>query len=591
VRLDGLPLAIELAAARSKLFPPKALLARLDKRLALLTGGPRDLPARQQTLRNAIAWSYDLLDPAEQAVFARLGVFVGGCTLEAAEAVLADDRTDDEGDLTAYIPASAVLDGLASLVDKSLLKEVESVGNTARFMMLETIREYALERLEDSGEADAIRRRHVRFFTEFAEAAEPHLYGAGQAAWVRSLEVDHPNLRAVLAWSIEHASPIGLRLAGALGWFWHFHSHHHDGRDWLLKALASAKDAQGTEVDLWRAKALNQVGYLSLFVHDLMQAHSSLEQSVALWRTVRHSRGLAHALCDWGAAAYFEGDLPEARTRLEESITVFRQLGEKQGLVRALFWHGLVACLQRDLAIARASAEESINLGREVGDVSNIAASMSGVLAYIAFLQADYAGAQSLWEEGLRLAREVDDKPGIALTLSALGSVIYLHGHAARAKPIFEEGLQIWHELGSQHNIAWGLDMLGHVALQQHDLRHAASLFEESLTLRRDLKETHTMAWCLAGLASVAVAEGRMEWAARLLATTAGLQEASGKNFDATTWIGGAGHIPIISQAEFERHVAAVRAALGDDIFAAAWAAGRALPLEQAIAEALAIRG
>jgi predicted ATPase/class 3 adenylate cyclase len=597
VRLDGLPLAIELAAARSKLFPPKALLARLDKRLSLLTSGPRDLPARQQTLRNAIAWSYDLLDAAEQAIFARLSVFVGGCTLKAAEAVLADDQAGNQGDLTASIPASVVIDGLTSLLDKSLLKQEERVDAEPRFVMLETIREYALEQLGASGEEPELLRRHTRFFMELAEAAEEHFDGPGQRAWMIYLEAEHDNLRAALAWAIEAASDMGLRLAGALGRFWDVQGHHREGRDWLLKVLAQTKDDDRVQVKGSHAKALNQAGYLAAFQYDVTQAHSLLDQSVALWRAVGDQRGLAYALCDWGAAAFFQwspaanlqGTLRQARLHLEESISVFRQLAEKKGLIRALFWHGLIAYHQGDDEIVRASSEACIELAREIGAVSFIAAATAN-LGGIAFRQGDYAAAQSLWEEALQLARDVGDIPTVAVLGSELGSLNYLQGNYELAKRLFEEVLQISRQLGIQHEIAWVLELLGNVSLQQHECKQAAAHFQESLALWAELHETHDIARCLAALAHVAEAEGRMERAARLLGATAVVLEASGKNFDDTE-LTGVGRIPITTQSDYERHVAAVRAALSAEAFAAAWATGRTLSLEQAIAEALAISG
>jgi predicted ATPase len=589
VRLDGLPLAIELAAARAKLFAPTALLARLHDRFALLRGGARDQPTRQQTLRNAIDWSYHLLTPAEQRLFRRLAVFVGGCTLEGAASV-GKDRGSGMGHLTPdpRSPASPAptptLDALESLVDKNLLTQTDD-GEELRFRMLETIREYALDRLEESGEADAIRQQHAHFFVELAEAAEPHLYGAGQQTWVTRLEVENDNLRSALAWAIEHARAIGLRLTGALGWFWHLHGHHREGRDWLLQALDRAKDA-GVELDRWRAKALDQAGYLAMYLHDPPQPTVLLEQSVALWRKVGDPRGLAHALCDWGAAVQSsQGDLKLARVLLDESIAVFRQVGEQQGLVRALFWHGLTTSRQDDFVPARASAEESIVLGREVGDISNVAASMVGVLGYIAIRQGDYGAAHSFLEAGLRLMREVDDKPGIALSLGFLGSLFYRQGRYAEARPRFEESLRIWREMGSYSYSAWSLYTLGYVALRQYEGQHAAALLAESLALCRELGEAHGLARCLAGLAEVAQAAGELERAARLFGATAARLAASGRYLE-DTLAEPSGRVPITSQAEFERQVAAVRAAMGDDAFAAAWAEGHALPLERAIAEA-----
>ncbi len=572
-QLDGLPLAIELAAARVKLLPPHALLARLDQRLQLLTGGARDAPARQQMMRAAIAWSYDLLTPAEQGLFRRLAVFVGGWTLAAAEAAGTAD-----GDLSID-----VLDGLAALLDKSLLKPEAGATGEPRFRMLETIRAYALEQLEARGEAEAIRQRHAHFFMALAETAEPHLYGAGQQTWVRRLEVDNDNLRAALGWATHNASEIGLRLAGALGWFWHFHGDHRKGREWLLRLLERAKN-DGDHLDRFRAKALNQAGYLAMWLHDLAQANALLEQSVVLWRAVGEPRGLAHALCDWGVVE-FEGDLNMARVRLEESIVLFRLVDDTQGLVRALFWHGGITSRQGDFATARANAEESIRLGREIGDISNIAASTGGVLGYIAFRQGDYVVSQSHSLESLRLHREGDDRPGIALALGNLGCLAYLQGQYEQVRPLLEERLQIWRELDNQHAIAWSLYALGYLALRQNNSSQAATLFAESLALWREHGETQGMARCLAGLAAVAHAAGQLERTARLLAATQVLLEASGRPFEDTERDPTAGY-PITSQAKFDLHVAAVRAALGDAAFETAWAAGQTLTLDQAVAEA-----
>ncbi len=572
-RLDGLPLAIELAAARIKLFSAEALLARLNDRLRLLTGGARDLPTRQQALRATIDWSYQLLAPAEQRLFWRLAVFVGGWTLEAAEAVC-----NQAGDL-----GTEVIDGLQTLVDHSLVRQEADPDGALRFRRLETIGEYASELLVASGELESLQRQHARFFTTRAEAAEPHLHGAQKRVWIQRLVVEHDNLQAALAWSIEQTDDIGLRLVGALGRFWHFHGDHREGRDWLLRMLERAKNATSADEDRLRAKALNQAGYLALYLHDIPEANTLLEQSVALWRMVGDPYGLARALCDWGAAEFADPNL--GRARLKESISLFRQLGDKQGLVRALHWHGHTSAQQGELEDARISAEESIALGRDIGDISNVAASMESVLGYIAFCQGDYAAAQALGEEGLRLYREVDDKPGIALVLGSLGTLAYLQGQFEQAKPLLEERLQIWREFGSQHFVAWSLYALGYLALRQNNVQHAIVLFVEALTLFHALNERHGMARCLAGLAEVAQARGQLERAARLLAATQLLLEANGRLVEYTKW-DSADSYSITSQAEFERHVAAVRAALGEAAFDAAWAAGQALTLDQAVEEA-----
>ncbi len=572
-KVDGLPLAIELAAARVRALTPQTLLGQLNSRLQLLTGGAVDTPARQRTLQATIDWSYQLLATDEQILFQRLAAFAGGCTLEAAAAVVNSGG------------AVVLLNGLESLLDKHLLVQTE-VSAEPRFRMLETIREYAIERLGASGEADSIRQRHAQYFLELAEAAEPHIYGTDQRAWIQRLKLEHDNLRSALAWAAPHASALALRLAGTLGGFWHLSGYSREGRDWLLHALNQATDGMGADIDRLRAKALNQAGYLAIWLRDVPQATTLLEQSMALWRVLGEPRGLARALCDCGLAVYNQGNFANARVLLEESIAAFRTVREKQGLVRALFWHGRIACFQGDFATARASAEEGIRLGHEIGDITDIASCMAGILFDIAVHQGEYQAAQSLAAEGLRLYREVEDKPGIMLTLGDVGSVAYLQGQYDQAKQRFEEQLQVSRELDSQQDMAWSLSALGYVALRQHEEPRAAALFTERLALHRELSDPHGIATCLAGLAEVAEVAGQLERAAWLQGATEVLLAASGRHLEDTEW-DIFGYLPLTSQAEFERHVATVRAGLGEEAFAAAWAEGMAMTLEQALTEVL----
>jgi predicted ATPase len=296
-RLDGLPLAIELAAARIKLFAPEGLLLRLGQRLQVLTGGPRDSPERQQTLRNTIDWSYKLLDESEQALFWRLGVFVGGCTLEAAEAVCRgwELRGGSWGsDATAPTaisqPATPILEGFKALVDKSLLRRMESSDSEPRFVMLETVREYVLERLEASGETDLLRQWHAGYFVALTEAAEPHIIGTDQAAWLNRLEAEHDNLRAALEWLLKHREvEAGLRLAGVLWIFWNVRGYRSEGRRWLEEALERSEGA----TTAMRAKALNGAGGLAYSQGDYAQATALYEQSLALWQELGDLQGRA----------------------------------------------------------------------------------------------------------------------------------------------------------------------------------------------------------------------------------------------------------------------------------------------------------
>ena len=574
--LDGLPLAIELAAARVRLLPPKKMLTQLGSRLRFLTGGARDLPARHQTLRGTMDWSYDLLDADEKTLFRRLAVFVGGCTLEAAEAVGNASGDPSSGHRGEPVEPSGqaldVLNGLERLVDQNLLQQSE-VGGEPRFAMLETIREYALERLAESGEAEAIRKQHARFFLALAEEAEPKLYGAEQAAWLDRLEMEYNNLRAALAWSIDRAIDVGLRLAGTLGRFWHVRAKHSEGRDWLAKALAKSK-GYGTDVDSFRAKALNQAGILAYFQDDITTAYALQEESVALSRELGDKRDLAQALCDLGVAVLEQGDLTQARSLIEESIALFRQIDDKSGLGRALQWHGAVAYREHDYERSRSSLGESISLAQETGDINQLAFS-TGTLGHIAFEQGDYAAAQSFFEKGLILFREAKDKVGVAYALGNLGDSLYKQGNYEEAKTFYEESLELHQKIGGKSAVASMLSGLGHVSLHQNHWQQAQALFAESLALHWELGDKEGIAACLAGLAGVAERERQPERVARLLGAAEALLEASDIR------------LPTIIQAEYDRIVAAVRAQLDEAAFAAAWAEGRARDLEATVAELL----
>ncbi|HEU5102309.1 MAG TPA: tetratricopeptide repeat protein, partial [Roseiflexaceae bacterium] len=533
-RLDGLPLALELAAARVKLFSPQALLARLERRLNVLTGGPRDLPSRQQTLRSTIDWSYNLLSASEQALFARLGVFVSGCALEVAEAVCNAD-----GDLLLD-----VLDGLAALVDKSLLQQIEQANGQPRFTMLETIREYALERLAAQGEAEALRERHLAYYLALAEAAEPHLRGAEQIVWADRLEVEHDNLRAALAWAHQHGADDGssaadaeaeLRLAGALFWFWDIRNYQIEGRRWLEGALARTGAPARTAA---RAMALFAAGRLTAHWGDYVAGGARLEESVALWRELGDKRGLALALTyanGLGWVALYERRVAEARALFAEGVALWRELGDKWGLAMALW--SLGAAVRRD----------------------------------------DPAAARPILEESVALFRDVGDAWGLMHTREQLGVVARAEGDYMQAGLLFEESLAISRETGNKGSLAASLQGLADVVQDQGDYARALVLYQESVALARRLEWREGIARCLVGIGGVASAVGQAERAARLLSAAETLLNSIG--LSVAVW-------PEV-RAGFDRYVAAARAQLSEEAFAAAWAAGRVMPLEQVIAEAL----
>jgi predicted ATPase len=479
IRLDGLPLAIELAAARSKLFAPTALLRRLDRRLALLSHGPHDLPRRQQTLRAAITWSYDLLSEAEQRLFRRLGIFVGGCTLDAVAAVC-----DTDGDL-----ANSVVDGMAALLDQSLVQREMGADGEPRFTMLETIREYALEQLEASDEAENIQRPHAEYYLMLAETAEAHLRGPEQAVWLDRLDNEHDNFRAVLAWSIERrAADLGLRLAGALYWFWEMRAYQREGGTWLEEVLAHPQGAAA-----WRAKALAGAGALA-------------------WQV----------------------DPGQAIGLLTKSLMLYRAIEDESGIARA-----------------------SLHLGE------------------LALYEEDYGQAISLCEESLRLFRKLKDKIGIAWATEDLGGLMLVQKNYVPAKVFLEESFTLGKELGDRRKMASSLRSLGFVALMQGEHQQAAQLCKESLILCRQLGHKRFIVDCLLGLAGAAAIAAQPKRAVQLLGVAEMLREDIGI------------FIPPVMQNAYNFFLTIARSQLDAAIFAATWEAGRALSLEQAVAEAL----
>jgi predicted ATPase/DNA-binding CsgD family transcriptional regulator/Tfp pilus assembly protein PilF len=531
VRLDGLPLAIELAAARIKVLSPQALLARLSNRLGLLTGGMRDLPLRQQMLRRTVDWSYELLAPAEQRLFRRLGVFVGGCTLSAVEAVCAE-ISDAELD---------ILDGMAGLVDQSLLRHEEQADGDSRFLMLETIREYALECLRGSGEAQAIRRRHAVYYLTLVEEAAPRLLGTEQGSWLARLEREHDNLRAVLAWSLtgRDAPPadpadaaVGVRVAAALSGFWLMRGHLSEGRGWLAEALSVSDHIAAGD----RGKILNGAGTLAQYVCDYEQAATLHEAALAARRELADNKGIAQSLANLGNIAWAQGNVGRARDLFEESLVLLRQLEDKRNVATVL-----------------------------------------GNLALLVGEQEEYSRAQQLHDESVALKRELGDLHSVAQSLDNLGYLAVHQGHYERAKLLHEEALVLRQQLGDALGIPYSLANLGEIARRQGEPERAAELLKESLTAFRDLHDQRMVARCLELLAPLAAAWGAPEQAAKLFGAAAALREVI------------SAPLSPINRPDYDQHLAAVRAALTDEAFSAAWDIGRALPLPQAIATAQSV--
>ena len=363
-RLDGLPLAIELAASRISHLPPQALLARLERRLPLLTGGGRDQPARLQTMRNAIAWSYGLLVAEEQRLFCRLAVFVGGFTLDAAEWI-AHHPSPTSSDTRRASPET--LDLIAVLVDGSFLRQEEQPDGVPRYVMLETVRELALEQLDADGKEALIRQRHAAYFLALAEEVEAQLRGPEQLNWLSRLDLERDHLRAAMAWRLGSPSSgdTPLRLAAALHWFWHLRGHYAEGRRWLEAALASPEAAAPTAA---RMRALAGAGIMALLQGDYATTGARLEASAGLTAKLGDAEGRAYALHALGVARFFLGDSAAAHALCAESADLLRQSGDRWGHASALCALGIVAVETLNLEDAVAPLDESLRLAREVGD-------------------------------------------------------------------------------------------------------------------------------------------------------------------------------------------------------------------------------
>lgn len=520
-RLDGIPLAIELAAARVKVLTVEQIAARLDDRFRLLTGGSPRALSRHQTLRATLDWSYSLLSEEERVLFRRLSVFAGGWTLDVAEAICSEDG----------IEVSNVLDLLTRLVDKSLVM-AEPQGAETRYRMLETIRQYSSDKLTEAGEVGKIRGRHLHWFLQLTEQAEPDLSGPRKEMWLKRLEMEHDNLRAALEWSREEAGDreAGLRLVGALPEFWNAHGHLTEGREWLTVLLRENRDASNA----LRAKALSGAGFLATLQGDLSAAQGLLTEGLVLQREVGDTQGVAYSINRLGRVAEAEGDYERASTLYEESLGLFRELGDRDNIARLLS-----------------------NMG------------------YLAWSQGHFAKAQALLEESLGMDRASGNKWGIALALNRLGLVAAYTRDFQRAASYYEESLALFRELAAKYNIGIVLNNLGDLALRQGDPEPARALLEQSMALLREARAKPVMLVTLLNLGYVEVHEGEYERAARVFGAWEALSEAIH-----------ASPLPC-DRADHERAVSAVRAVLGETSSRRLWSEGRAMAMEQAIQEAL----
>jgi predicted ATPase/serine/threonine protein kinase len=471
-RLDGLPLAIELAAARIKLLSPSAMLTRLESRLNLLTGGARDLPTRQQTLRNTVDWSYGLLNGAEQTLFRRLSVFTGGCTLEGVEAVC-----DTKGDL-----GLDVLDGMASMVDKSLAQQVEQVDKETRFFMLSTIREYALERLAESDDESATRRAHAAYYLVLAEEGAEDI--AAQPEWLDRFEVEHDNFRLAIDYLIKAGdADWGLRLGTALFRFWETREHLTEGRDAIARLLSLEGAAARPKL---RARLLFAGAVLTAAQRDYSSAFPLFEESLETCVKLNDNRGVAVALNALAVNRRDRGELAAASSLFERCISIWKDLGDPTNVARTLSNLASVMKLQGEYERASSLYEECLTMFRKVGDVAGAAWTLN-YLGDVARGKADLVAARSLCEQSLSEFRQLCDGWGIASALSDLASLSCDQGNNAEARRLYGESIKLFQELGHQRGIARALECLAVSAAAQSNAEQSLHLAGAAAALRQRL--------------------------------------------------------------------------------------------------------
>jgi predicted ATPase len=587
-RVDGLPLAIELAVTRLRMFSAPELAERLEHRLPVLTGGAEDLPARQQTLRNTLTWSYRLLQPEHQALFRALAVFAGGCSWEALWAVSqavggvaaegAGAARETAGDNGVGESEEALVAQVGCLLDHHLLERTETKEGVSRYWMLETIREFAQEMLAHCGETACVERAHARYYVARVEAIEPLLRGNQQTVWLTWLEVEHDNVRAALGWTLRQRDGVfALRLAGALGWFWYSQGYFREGARWLEQALALPAPPgllPGLLPGLAEPVVLSAADAAIAATADspvipmsaLAARETDREDEVFMlsqWQALR-----AKALHVAGLLACYQGDYPRARMLNEEALALRRSLGDLQGVARTLNNLALVLARQGDFAGAATRYEESLALKRQIGDVEQIATTLAN-LGSVYVDDGDYANARRVYEGCLEQWRDQGDDSNVARTLANLGEIALREGQAARAGVLLEESLTLRRTLGDKMGLANTLHLLGTLAFEQGDSAQAFLRFRESCDLLLAVGgDRRAIVRNLEALAALYCAEGEVERAVWLSSGAAALRarlSTPARPFE---------------QAALERTIALEHDALDDASFARAWEKGALMRVE-----------
>lgn len=565
-RLDGIPLAIELAAARVNVLHVDQIAARLNDRFRLLTGGSRTALPRQRTLRAAIDWSYDLLSDAERTLLRRISVFSNGFTLDAAESVGSDQSGGP-------VPATDTLDLLSRLVEKSLVM-VEKAEYEARYSLLDMVRQYSRDRLLEAGEAEPVARRHRDYYLGLAENAAPELHGPDQVKWLDRLAQDHDNFRAALAWcqSDPESTDHSLRLAAALYRFWFMRGYFEEGRMWLADAMTRAGGSKRTPD--W-AKALRAAGSLASMRGDYVSARSLLEESLSIFREVNDRGAVAATLINLAQAAQFQGNHTLAQSYSEEALAKFRDLGAAQGIARGLSTLATVLHYQGEDVQARELLKESLEIYRQLKLKEGIAYVLN-LLGLLAASSGDYTAARALHEESLPIHRRSGHKVNLVAALLNIGHVAIWQNDTAGADLVLLEALNIARQIAEPRWTSLALHNLGLTALRRGDYEAARRYMTDALKIRADVGDKLSIAYSIEGIAALAVEERNLKLAARLLASAETLRKDIGARLE---------------QAEQKQHhmlVESLRTNLALDVFEQEWERGKVLPVADVIGQSLA---
>ncbi|MEA2575456.1 MAG: hypothetical protein QOH93_2754 [Chloroflexia bacterium] len=610
-RLDGLPLAIELAAGRIRSLPPETISARLREGFDLLAGGPRDLPPRQRALYSAIEWSYNLLAEEEKSLFRAMSVFAGGCRTDAIAEVLgaaaenkhrSSEHTYPSSSTTRTSASDNVPSNLASLVDKSLLRQ-QAASGAIRYTMLDSLRDYANTKVIESAESQALRVSHADFYLRLAEDAEPQLLRRDQAAWLSRLDEEHDNLRAALEWSLgsqrvekgperrREAVLTGVRLSAALWRYWQIRGLFSEGRKWLESALVvldnghlAADVAEGVQnepdaldanrLGKLRVKVLLRAADLVWYQGDREAAGKRFEEGLSIARELGDKDGICASLNMLGTLFEHRGESQQARLLFEDSLTLARELGDRSAEANVLLNLGNIPLRAGNYAEARSYYEQGLRIWRELGDKRGMTMPLIN-LGVVAREQGDPQAARRLYEESIELSRELGNRRTLGVSLLNLGNILNREGLLEEARALYEEALDMHEEMGDKLGIALVLSNLGNLEARRGNYDEAAPIYKECLAIRNALGYKAGITYCLDGLAEVAMHSGQVPRAARLWAAAEGLRQSLSLAIAPT------------DRERYEQHWADTRAELGETRWHDEWGRGLAMGVDQAVAYAL----